>query len=164
MHGCSQRVVVYGSMSKGRLVTSAVPQGSILGLVLFSIFINDTDSMTECTLSKFSDDTKLSVAIDAIEGRDAIQRDLDMLEKWAHENLTRFNKAKALRQSQIQAQTRSRLLESSFVEKDLGVLVDKNPHMNQKCILGCIKKGGSGGERDVLLCSALVRHHLEYCV
>jgi len=103
--------VVSGLMSKWRLVMSSC------------------DSWLKCTLSKFTDDTKLSCVFDMLEVKDALHRDPDRLERWAHANLMKFNKANCKVLHLAWGNPKHRLgegLESSPEKKDLGVSVMKD--------------------------------------
>jgi len=75
LDGRTERIAVNGSISKWRPVMSGIPQGSVLGPLLFDIFVSNTDSGIECTLSK-SIDTKLCGAADT-QGHAGQRMDLE---------------------------------------------------------------------------------------
>ena len=156
---------------------SGVPQESILGPELLNILINDTDDEIECTHSKFVDNTKLSSAVDAAEGRDDIRRDPNKVEKRARGHLMQTNRdpCKVLQlgwgNPRYVYRAGEEFIESSPMGKELGLLVNEKLDVSQQCvlavqkancILGCIRRGMARREGEVVvpLCSALLRPHL----
>ena len=75
----AQRAVISSTESDWRPVTSSVLQGSVLGLILFNICINDLYEGIESNFSKFADDTKMGGLADTPEGCATIQHNLDRL-------------------------------------------------------------------------------------
>ncbi|GAB0178190.1 mitochondrial enolase superfamily member 1 [Grus japonensis] len=160
-------------------MTSGIHQGSILGPILFNFFINDLDDGAECTPSKSADDIKLGGVADVPESPATIRGPLDSsrLEKWADKNLLQIKKGKCkvlhLERNNLMYQYMlgNSWLESSFAEKDLGVLEDTKLNMSQRCALaakrgngtlGCVRSAASRLREVILpLYSALVRLHLE---
>jgi len=116
-----------------------------------------------------------------LEGKEALQRDLDRLESWAITNHMKFNMNKCwilhLGRSNpgFMYKLGDKRLESSPAERHLGVCIGSKLNRSQQCapaakkarhVLGCIKHSTASWLREVIvpLCSAVVQPHLEHCV
>ncbi len=72
-----------GFNSEWAPVTSGVPQGSVLGPVLFTVYINDVDVRLNNRISKFADDTKIGNSVLTVEDRQSLQEDLHKISAWS---------------------------------------------------------------------------------
>ena len=91
-----RRVVVDGEFSKRKSVLSGVPQGSVLGPILFLIYINDLDDDITSKVLKFADDTKMFRKIKNDADRQHLQDDLNKLIEWSEKWQMVFNVGKCL--------------------------------------------------------------------
>jgi len=91
LSGRLQRVGLNGTVSSWQKVTCGVPQGSVLGPVLFLIYINDLDDSMFNWILKFADDTKMFGKINDSQDAENLRKDLDRLIQWSNEWQMMFN-------------------------------------------------------------------------
>ena len=171
-----QRVVINGECSNWAHVASGVPQGSVLGPILFIIYINDLDADIMSNISKFADDTKLG-------NRDSLtlQNDLNKIINWSKTWQMKFNtdKCKVIHFGRSNVKhdyvMENSVLESVDEEKDLGVVISKQLNFSKQCTeaikkanraLGFIFRSFEFKSKCIVmpLFKSLVRPHLEYAV
>ena len=182
LKGRKQRVRVEGEYSKWEEVRSSVIQGSVLGGVLFDIYINDiVEAIIEALIKIFADDTKVARIVESQEDGDKMQQVIDSLEKWATNWEMTFNakKCKILHvgnQNPMHEYTLygERITETSE-EKDLGVWTERSLKPTKQCAaaarsanfaLGQIKRAFHfRNKRDMVpLWKTFVRPKLEFGV
>ena len=184
----TQRVVIRGTASTLRKVTSGVPQGSVLGPILFLLFINDLPTELLTRLSLFADDSKLFSRILSKKsklgnenGTITLQEDLDKVTKWAEKWKMEFNvdKCKIMHLGHNNPKNPYRMGEATLgtteEEKDLGVLIDNRLDFGKHIktivaranrVLGMIRVSFVCMNIPMFLnlYTAQVRPLLEYCV
>ena len=89
--GRTQRVIVNGEYSKAASVSSGIPQGSVLGPILFLIFINDLPEILQSIVKLFADDTKLYRTIVDKNDETILQNDIDQIAAWSERWQIPFN-------------------------------------------------------------------------
>ena len=177
----TQRVKVNGKLSRKAKVCSGVPQGSVLGPILFILYINDLpNNLKHCTCDIFADDTKIHATANNLEEAENIQKDLDSLSKWCKEWLLSFNKKKChllqfgRKNAKCLYHLDGFLISPVDEEKDLGVIVSQDLKAEKNVtacvtkankVLGMIKRTFSYLDEEILtqLYKVFVRPHLEYC-
>ncbi|KAJ7414022.1 hypothetical protein WISP_86763 [Willisornis vidua] len=128
--------------------------GSILCPLLFNTFLNHLDAGLEGIQNKFADDTKIGGAVDSLEGREAVQIDLNKSDDWAITNHRKFinGKCQVLHLGQVNPKCMYRLqhemMESSTTEKDLGIL-DEGTDKQFESLLVRIKGQANMGDTNV---------------
>ena len=175
-----QKVIVNNNMSDEKIVLSGIPQGSVLGPVLFIIYINDLPEEISSNIKIFADDTKIFKALEIQSDKDQLQNDLDKLIEWSNKWQLPFNvtKCKVMHYGNNNPNNQYIMnnisLEETPTEKDLGVTFDQNlkfsTHIKNivskaNSRLGIIKRNFSKLTPETLLplYKTLVRPLLEYC-
>ena len=176
-----QRVIVAQENSSWTKVMSGIPQGSVLGPLLFIVFINDLPSVAVNSLIKiFADDTKVFKAISTIQDAEDLQTDIDKLTLWAKKWQLPYNelKCKVIHYGKRNINHNYTMngynLQTDTEEKDLGVTFDRNltfqPHIGNiiskaNSRVGIIKRTFNklNEENFKILYKSLVRPILEYC-
>ena len=181
LSGRKQRVVINGSSSSWCNVNSGVPQGSVLGPILFLIYVNDIDDGLTSIISKFADDTKIASRVTTSDDQEKVQSDLDRLANWAQKWQMNFNtdKCKVLHIGNNNDHANYSLngvqLSKVDQEKDLGVIISSDLKPQKHCkeviktankLMGFIGRTFEYKSEKVIrtLYNSLVRPHLEYCV
>ena len=180
--GREQVVRVNGEMSSPKPVISGIPQGSVLGPLLFVLYINDLPDAVSSNILLFADDTKIFQQVRSKQDALSLQSDIDVLNDWSEKWLLKFNTDKCHvltlgKIDKIMHTHRYKLygneLDHVFEEKDLGVIVDMEmtfeEHMAAKVkkangIMGLIRRTFSYLDSETFkkLYSSFVRPHLEY--
>ena len=141
--GRSQQVTVNGKASLKREVTSGISQGSVLGPVLFVIFINDLPDQVDSEIYLFADDTKTFRRIQGPVDKTTLQEDINTMFKWLDKWLLEFHPDICVSMSINSKSAETNVYKMGNVdlkqvknEKDIGVITDNQlkfkTHMNEK--------------------------------